>query len=437
MFCSILKEEAVRHIFIVIMTLKSDILKNKDMRTSDASDNMDPHQCRDVNEHLINYEALYCEAIENADGVPFQLVFGPRPGEGYYLAIGKGIALLTGIPAEEFTEKVFLGMIENVIPLTPGISADLPDTRAKFINGELKSYKAEVLLRLKSGERRWIQDSSLPLTDEETGKVIGAFGILFDINDRKRNLNNLKDAKERAEESDRLKSAFLHNISHEIRTPLNAIVGFSSFVSDPDSFTGDKNEIRDIITRSSDHLLEIFDDIVEISNLEAGNVRINKEKVNVNETLRKVYDRFREKAIKKIISIGYVAALDDSRAELMTDGYKLLQVLIHLVSNATKFTKAGEVRFGYIVKKEKLEFFVSDTGIGIAGEHYPMIFKSFFQGDSSNTRLYEGTGLGLSISKAYVELLGGEIWFNSQPGSGSVFYFTLPHENVADQWSMK
>jgi signal transduction histidine kinase len=402
------------------------------MIEADPHKNTVPDNGKDVFENLLNSGALYCDAIENADGVPFQLIFGKKPGDGYYISVGRGITLLAGIPAEEFTEKVFMEMTEKVIPLKQGISLDSAETREKFINGEIKSYKAEVLIKLRNGEKKWIQDSSLPITDEYTGKVIGAFGILFDINDRKRYLNNLEVAKQKAEESDRLKSAFLHNISHEIRTPLNAIVGFSAFVSDPDSFTGDRNEIRDIITRSSDHLLEIFDDIVEISNLEAGNVRIKKEKVNINNTLRKVYDRFREKAHKKIISIGYVTALDDSQAELLTDGYKLLQVLNHLVGNATKFTKAGEVRFGYSVKNDELEFFISDTGIGIAGEHYPMIFKSFFQGDSSNTRVYEGTGLGLSISKAYVELLGGEIWFNSQPGEGSVFYFTLPWERATD-----
>jgi signal transduction histidine kinase len=401
------------------------------MINADTHDNPIPHSDRVFYEHLINSGALYCEAIENADGVPFQLIFGPVPGEGYYQSIGRGIETLTGIRAEEFTEKVFLEMVEKVVPLTPGITPETLETRGKFINGELKSYKAEVLLKLRSGERKWIQDSSLPLTDEETGKVIGAFGILFDINDRKRHMNNLKDAKERAEDSDRLKSSFLHNISHEIRTPLNAIVGFSAFLNDPGSYSGNRDEIKEIITRSSDHLLEIFDDIVEISNLEAGNVRIKKVKVNINDTIRKVYDRFRAKALEKILSIGYIAALEDDDAEILSDGYKLLRVLNNLVGNATKFTKAGEVRFGYSVKNDELEFFVSDTGIGIPGELHQMIFKSFFQGDSSNTRVYEGTGLGLSISKAYVEMLGGRIWFNSSPGTGSVFYFTIPFERIS------
>lgn len=402
------------------------------MLNPDTCNNPVPDPERDVYEHLINSGALYCDAIENADGVPFQLIFGEKPGEGYYLTIGRGIARLTGVPAEEFTEKVFIDMIEQVVPLKPGISSDSAETREKFKNGELKSYKAEVLIRFRGGEKKWIQDSSLPLTDGDTGRVIGAFGILFDINDRKRYLNKLEDAKERAEESDRLKSAFLHNISHEIRTPLNAIVGFSAFINDPDSYSGDRDEIRDIITRSSDHLLEIFEDIVEMSSLEAGNVRIKKENVNINAVLRKIYERFREKAHTKIISLGYVAELDDTRAEVRTDRYKLSQVLVNLVGNAMKFTKEGEVSFGYSVKHDELEFFVSDTGIGIPGEHYPMIFKSFFQGDSSNTRVYEGTGLGLSISKAYVELLGGKIWFNSYQGAGSVFYFTLPWKGVGD-----
>ena len=402
------------------------------MLSAKFPDNQSSHFCKNADEQCINSEALYCNAIENADGVPFQLIFGPRPGEGYYLTIGSGIRNLLGLSKEEFTERAFHEMIEEIIPLSDNMPSDLPESREKLINGELKSYKAEVLVRMPGGEKKWIQDTSLPLLDDETGKVIGAFGILFDIDERKNNLLNLEIAKGKAEESDRLKSAFLHNLSHEIRTPLNAIVGFSSLLGEMENDPWKRQELVDIIFNSSDHLLEIFDDIVEISNIEANTVSIRKEKVNIEVKLRKVYDRFRTRADEKRISLGFIGTPDSNEINLFTDGYKLSRVLTNLVSNALKFTSAGKVEFGYTLKGDNIEFYVSDTGIGIPPEHHEMIFKRFFQADSSNTRRYEGTGLGLSISKAYIELLGGKIWLKSHPGEGSVFYFTLPLEKLEE-----
>jgi signal transduction histidine kinase len=406
--------------------------KENIMLSEKFPDNQSAHFCKNADEQFINSGVLYCNAIENADGVPFQLIFGPRPGEGYYLTVGSGISNLLGISKEEFTEMAFHEMIEEIIPLSDNMSSDLPESREKLINGTLKSYKAEVLIRMPGGKKKWIRDTSLPLIDDESGKVIGAFGILFDIDERKHNLLNLEIAKEKAEESDRLKSAFLHNLSHEIRTPLNAIVGFSSLLGEMENDPGKRQEFVDIIFNSSDHLLEIFDDIVEISNIEANTVTVRKEKVNLDLKLRKVYDRFRTEADEKKISLGYIAASDDNEVNVLTDGYKLSRVLTNLVGNALKFTSAGKVEFGYSQKGDNLEFYVSDTGIGIPPEHHEMIFKRFFQSDSTNTRRYEGTGLGLSISKAYIELLGGKIWLKSHPGEGSVFYFTLPFEREGE-----
>jgi signal transduction histidine kinase len=354
------------------------------------------------------------------------LIFGQGPGEGYYVNAGAGIRQLLGILPEEFTEKDFHEMIDKIVPLSDDIPSEMSETRKKFISGELKSYKAEVLIRMADGEKKWIQDTSLPLIDEDTGKVIGAFGILFDINERKQALAHLENDKEKAEESDRLKSAFLHNISHEIRTPLNAIVGYSTLFCDAENSPDKRQEFMDIIFRSTDHLLEIIDDIVEISNIEANTVKIRKEVINLNTTLRKIYERFRVKASEKSISLCFKEVPDDSEVKIFTDGYKLSQILSHLIGNAMKFTKEGEIEFGYRVRENKIEFYVSDTGIGILQEHHARIFNRFYQAESSITRRFEGSGLGLSISKAYVELLGGEIWFTSQSGKGSVFYFTLP-----------
>lgn len=403
-----------------------------DMRAVKSSENLAYRFSKEEEEQFMNSENLFRQAIENADGVPFQLIFGPRPGEGYYLNVGAGIKQLLGLSPLEFTEKRYNELMEEVIPLSENISSDLSVAREKFINGELKNYKAEILVRTPIGEKKWIQDSSLPLIDEETGKVIGAFGILFDINEGKKTLGHLEKAMEKAEESDRLKSAFLHNISHEIRTPLNAIVGFSALLNEPDSDPESRKEFIDIITRSTDHLLEIINNIVEISNLESTSIKVSKAEINLNSTLRRVYDQFRVKAGEQNVSLCFSASLDDSEVNIMADGFKLMQVLSNLVNNAMKFTKEGEVEFGYTAKDQIIEFYVSDTGIGISPEHHDMIFSRFYQTDCSYTRRFEGTGLGLSIAKAYVELMGGRIWFNSKPGEGSIFYFNMPFEKVGN-----
>ena len=398
------------------------------MRVTKPPDNMSYCFRKNAEKQFIKSGAFYCQAIENADGVPFQLIFGPRTGEGYYLNVGTGIRQLLGISPEEFTEKCFHEMIDKIVPLSDDFPSELSESREKFISGELKNYKAEVLIRIPGGEKKWIRDSSLPLIDEETGKVIGAFGILFDINERKKFLDQLEKTKEKEEDDDRLKNAFLHNISHEIRTPLNAIVGYSALLCDTENGPGKQQEFMDVIFRSTDHLLEIIDDIVEISNIEANTVKVRKEVINLHSILRKVYDRFRVKACKKNITLRYVEAPGDSEVNILTDGFKLSQILSNLINNAMKFTREGEVEFGYSFKNDKIEFYISDTGIGIPQEHQAKIFNRFYQAESSHTRQYEGTGLGLSISKAYIELLGGDIWFTSQPGEGSVFYFTLPYE---------
>jgi signal transduction histidine kinase len=142
--------------------------------------------------------------------------------------------------------------------------------------------------------------------------------------------------------------------------------------------------------------------------------------------LQRVYDRFRPAADEKKILLRYDARMDEKEIIINTDGYKLFQSLTNLLSNAVKFTLAGKVEFGFRIKEGMIEFYVSDTGIGIGLEHQPNIFKPFYQSESSSTKRHEGTGLGLAIAKAYIELLGGDIWFNSEPGEGSVFCFNIP-----------
>jgi signal transduction histidine kinase len=407
------------------------IIRMSDIRVLKSAGDQGKSISEDANKHIENSETLFCRAIENAGGVPFQLIFGQRPGEGYFTKVGAGIRQLLGIPQEEFTEKLFHSMIEEVVPLSDDIPADLSEAREKLISGELRSYKAERLLRTSIGEKRWILDSSLPLTDETTGKVVGEFGILFDINESKQIIGSLEKASKQARECDRLKAAFLRNLPHEIRTPLNAIVGFSTLISEQENDPQRQLEFIEIITYNADQLLEIMTDVVEVSDIEAGTVKVSKEEINLNKLLERIWNRFIIKASGKNISLSYVASANDDQVNIITDRFKLSQILNNLVGNAVKFTREGKVEFGYSIKNDMIEFYVADTGPGISSEYHERIFSSFYQLDNGSTRRYEGTGLGLPISKAYVELLGGDIWFTSQPGERSVFYCTVPYEKVA------
>ena len=277
-------------------------------------------------------------------------------------------------------------------------------------------------------------DSSIAVTDDKTGEVTGLAGIYYDISEQKNIQSQLEIARERATDSDRLKTAFLNNLSHEIRTPLNAIVGFTTLLGEP-GMINRRREFMEIITHSSDHLLEIVDDIVEISKIKTGIVRLILKETDVNEMILRVYNRFKPSAEAKNIRFNCYAHMDELHIVITTDGYKLFQSITKLVHNALKFThEDGAVEFGFDIKEDKIQFYVSDTGIGIGLEHQPYIFNPFYQAESSNIHRFEGTGLGLSIAKAYLELLGGKIWFSSEPGKGSVFGFFIPyHKNMTSQ----
>lgn len=267
---------------------------------------------------------------------------------------------------------------------------------------------------------------SAKMTFDVNGNPEKIIGSLRDITERKKVEEELIRAKDKAEESDRLKTAFLHNISHEIRTPMNAIVGFSTLLSEPDGDVQSRQSYTEIIMQSSDHLLSIITDIVDISNIEANLVKAVKNDVNVNTILKSVFNKYCLQAARMNLELSFFPDLSDSDAVILTDGTKLTQILSNLVNNAFKFTAEGFIRFGYLVKNDFLEFYVTDTGIGIPEEHYSLIFDHFYQVENSKSRMFEGTGLGLAISKAYVELIGGRIWVSSEVGTGSSFFFTIP-----------
>lgn len=261
------------------------------------------------------------------------------------------------------------------------------------------------------------------------GKYFGQDVIIStarDITLRKNYEDQLRNAKEKAEESDRLKTAFLHNISHEIRTPMNAIVGFTALLDEPDLDTVSRKHFIDIISQSTNQLLGIISDIVDISNIETGQVKLTFAEVNLNTIIRNMYDQYKISADQKKLLLHYETALPDEKAEIYTDRTKLIQIISNLLNNALKFTSQGSIQFGYRLQNNNIEFFIKDSGIGIPDNKIEKVFDRFYQIENDSSRRYSGAGLGLSISKAYVEILGGKIWVKSKPGKGSEFFFTHP-----------
>jgi PAS domain S-box-containing protein len=259
------------------------------------------------------------------------------------------------------------------------------------------------------------------------GRCVGRVWSFRDITTRKRAEAELIAAKEKAQEGDRLKTAFLHNVSHEIRTPMNAIIGFSSLLNEPDLAEDERHQYIDIIFQSGNQLLSIINDIVDIANVESGQAIVNLKEINLNSTMKNLNEQFRIASKHNNVSIHLSVALPDEDSIIVTDTTKLVQILSNLINNAIKFTKNGQIDFGYILKDKILEFFVRDSGIGIPSEYHSRIFDRFFQVDNKVSRQYSGTGLGLSICKGYIDLLGGSIKVESESGKGTQFIFTIPY----------
>ncbi len=291
-----------------------------------------------------------------------------------------------------------------------------------------KVWKGELQNRRKDGSRFW-EEITISALMNPYGHITHYILIMNDITEKKQMLNDLIAAKEKAEESDRLKSTFLANMSHEIRTPLNIIMGFAEQLNDPDLTCEEKAEYLGIIEKSGRSLLNVFNDIVCISKVEAGQMPISVSEININEMIGSIIASFREQAAHREITISFNYGLIGREAIILTDKEKVNTILANLVKNAVKFTHEGQIETGCKQKGNYLEFYVKDTGVGIQPELKGIIFEPFRQGSESLRRNYEGVGLGLTISKAYVEMLGGEIRVESQPGNGSVFYFTLPYNS--------
>ncbi|OFX41840.1 MAG: hypothetical protein A2X03_07835 [Bacteroidetes bacterium GWA2_40_15] len=376
-------------------------------RTSDLSEEI--KLSNEIANRLKESEEKFRSAMENSADAIFMTDL-----QGKYLYTNKAVTTMLGFTSEEMISK-------TILDLSPRDKRDEYSEIYKQVLSKGKVFTEIELLK---------KDGNFISTDLNSVLLPGGliYGSCRDISERKHAKEELIKAKDKAEESDRLKTAFLHNISHEIRTPMNAIVGFTALLGESGVDAQTRESYIEIIMQSSNNLLAIISDIVDISNIEANIVTIVKNEINFNSTLKLLCNQFLPGAGDKKIQLICETGVPDSDAFVITDNARLTQILSNLINNAIKFTDKGYVKVGCELRDKFLEFRVSDTGIGIPEEFHPKIFDRFYQVQNTISRLYEGTGLGLAISKAYVELLGGKIWLTSEPGAGTSFYFTIPYE---------
>lgn len=309
-------------------------------------------------------------------------------------------------------------------PMAEYFAKEVISKKSKFD----KEYK---IIRQHDQEECWVHGLG-ELQYNDLNQPIKMIGTIQDITERKKNEAELIIAKKKAEESDRLKSAFLANMSHEIRTPMNGIMGFAELLKEPDLSGKEQQEFISIIEQSGTRMLNIINDIIDISKIESGLMEVSISETNINDQMEYIYKFFKPEVDQKGVQILFKNGLPTDKSLLKTDTEKIYAILTNLVKNAIKFTSKGSVEFGYTLKTDKpehpeLEFFVKDTGIGIHEEQLHIVFERFRQTNESISRNLEGAGLGLSISKAFVGMLGGRIWVESKKGEGSTFYFTIPY----------
>lgn len=292
------------------------------------------------------------------------------------------------------------------------------------------NYSEQFRIIKNDGSIRWLWSRIHPVFNSD-GKIYRLAGIATDITELKETEMALVRAKEKAMESDNLKSAFLANISHEIRTPMNGVLGFIELLNDDTITPETREQYISIIRKSSKQLLQLINDIIDISKIEANQLNIDIRECNINTVAKDIYLFYRNDKIlleKENLNLKIQLPLSDEYAKIYTDESRLSQILMNVVDNAVKFTREGEIIIGYKqIDSKTIEFFIKDTGIGIPKDQYHLVFERFRQVDGSTTRKYGGTGLGLSISEGLAKLLGGAIRFESEVDHGTTFYVTLPY----------
>lgn len=367
-----------------------------------------------IAKELADSEKLYAILIESAtDGISFY------DSTGHLILANSAFYSVLGMTRDEYS------VVEADALLHPD-SANYTAEKVAALE-RAGYYETEILLRHKAGHYIVLSTKAVQIRND-AGELIGSLSISRDITEFKRTQQELIDAKEMAEASNRLKSSFLANISHEIRTPLNGVVGFSNLLMMNDLTAEQKREYIELINSNSEKLIQIIGDIIDLSRLESSQIEICYEETSVAEVIRDVMTeagkniRRNEKAIRlKVLN-----SLGDENDRLFTDRMWLKRVLRHLLDNAVKFTLEGEVTLKAEMEDKEVCFTVSDTGVGINSESRDKIFEQFNQEYDGHKRPFEGLGVGLTLVKQVVDRMGGSVSVSSTRGVGSEFSIRLP-----------
>ena len=306
---------------------------------------------------------------------------------------------------------------------------DLPQTQIDlnaYFEGRTPLFYTEQRLKTKDGGWKWILTRGKIVARDAAGKPLRMTGTHTDITERKRSEEELISAKEKAEENNRLKSAFLRNMSHELRTPMNAIMGFSGLMQEAEA--AEKNYYAGIIQKSSEQLLMVIDDVMLLSRLQSEKLPVKNSGFRPAELVSDICQMFNLPDLKKGLELTVNIPEQYKNLVVMSDADKIKQVLANLVSNAIKYTLKGGVELGFDMRNGDVEFYVKDTGMGISEREQKRIFEPFYRGEQAISSAIGGTGLGLNIARELIELLGGKIGVTSAPDMGSRFYFTIPVE---------
>jgi PAS domain S-box-containing protein len=379
------------------------------------------HKNKKINEHLSDKQA-HLDSIMKTVPVSVGLV-----SERILLFVNKYTSLMTGYEIEEIIgrDASFLYPSEEEY----GRVCEILYNDNSY--GNIKSINST--WRMKNGT---VIDVYITATNIDIeGPTKGYTFSALDVTAQRLYEDELIKAKDFAEKAEKLKSVFLANISHELRTPMNGIIGFAELLQNQVNQTK-KEQYLKIIVNSSRQLLKIITDIVDISKIETSEIEVFNTSISLNKVLKEFYNNYVEylnTRNKMSIELTYSSCFPDNCDKIIVDEIKFKQVLTNILNNAVKFTENGNISFGCDIKANFIEFYVRDTGIGIDPEEKEYVFECFRKTLTTKNKIYGGTGLGLSIAKGFIKAMGGEIWVDSEPDKGSVFYFTIPYQPVQEQ----